>query len=1641
MNHAYKLCNGLYYLSSQQIAFIKVKNKLIDVVKVAIVAFLLIGANSDASATDKQYFSVPGGTIYYDPQGGQHFYEGMGGSQVGGYQASYWDAFLNAAKTSAGLLGMVVAMTGGANPAGALLTPSSSYLSGVVLPVGAGPQMDSNIAAHMMFWIGLMTFAVGIENHVYMARDYAFSGEEDDRNTFAIVATSEQGISPLLLQQVFYAGSPVRFYYRVSAPNIIEEEKTLLQTFGSMIYSVLSFSEPESIFDESNPLVNRLVAALRQRNVFMDLETIGGVDKPRKLMVVFHDLEQKQLPITLIYKATEGMEWLEGLLAKQFHRSYLLRKFGNYSGLEEDIRGNSSIQGFQLPTTKLESPLSPDWLQLVVEWLEDESNWIYPKSQASSQEIFTGLAGPEYKEVCPAEGICATHSLPTEADEHGCLAFDLNGLTYYLPADLRVPDSTASETHCAALLPESTGKFALQTRTASNLRESYRKMYFDRMGKDLALMTTFALFRKAAWHMSQQSVASVGTYTPPHEAITAGDKVVPLLAPVSSRAAPATTGPLAAQTMASVPAVIPLVHVTGNVPFYMEGDISTIVDTRKVVTAYDLARQQMDKKTAWTAAVPKVETVSAATSLGELSEKEPKPDALLNEDQLSPVESSPSSVSSEEGDIVTPICECEDDTINIASSDVSALSTRPEPGVQRHGDFTLKIKQVRNPDRFKPSGYEGNRKEFRNIGRVEAPQMTVVGFLVNKDWELLQERRDPEPLKWTELVETVVRPEFLRLQLHRLSERKLDPVHRVFVRAMEVHPKHLRSAARHMVIRLIAESKVEEKFISDNDEKTGVYAGFTDTATARIAAAVVSLNSEKEEPFGSYRSFYSGGLKKLRMFSPFEQTNIIARNQVLFDLVMKYVHERPGQPIDDFELKSIALGSWPQSLNYLQTELTEVRHRQEKAIRIEKEKKFNDLARRQYMENHPDMGEAYIDEAGEDFMEVLAKVTDINEAWVEADLTQKMKQEVYEGVACHGVLQQDMAHALHAYPDAIKILNQVKNDKHRSREDGFAQLDSDLDTDVRLMRTMMSEIYREKLIEHFLKHKSRKFDLDESALKRILESYRDRQLANRLKDFKAQDKSNGARRLAEMLDARVYERKAFEDTGGLNGANLDQRSLAIMRSYYDLSKGTKEEREFALKFLRNSIGFENLYASLERWIYREKFAIDDLFSQAKLLAEEVRTRILEDRGELKTQSFEEEQKAKEEAAGLKRAGKRKGHNHSRIKIQPTAGEPTDVVVASMQSLGASIETAAPRQETDAEKRMREFKGRGKKKTPLVDLDSALKVAAEEIENGTHWKVVVETRVRRMIREAIMVSSDPQWHSNDIPKCAPKDLMDFGTRRHGWDEEKLQMAKRFKAIAFEKVVAGKSDKTGAAARFLKATMQFLNKQSILQRVREQTVTHWISKLKDHGYLVLEPGEEFNYMNFVQKNMGDPMVQWYLDMVHKVVEDEYTKAIGIFEDIKQLTKTRYPLAGVPADFGKKPVEDFKEGARGSNEKGCTRLVRLESILYTFHEVNPWLEKASPFAKIFDLWKNNSRIQNVNDPGPLRKHYDEAKRLWGEGQTLSQYKMSEQRWREVDGVLEDLKHLVEACDGAYTAVDVTADNEEIIDGKVKKVTPEEG
>lgn len=1618
-------------------------------------AIFLTGVNFEVFANQKLFLSVPGGTMYCDPQGGRYFYEGLCEHQVSSYHTSYWDTVNSAIQTSIGLLAMVVGMTMG-NPAGVVIAPTASYFSRIILPPGGAMPLESNIAAHMMFWISAMMLYGNIKEHVHLASNYAFPGEDDNKYTFTILATSEKGISPLLIQPIFSTTTPFRFFYRISAPSIIDEETSLIRQYTSAVYYTLPFTTPALLFDESNPLVNRLVAALRQRNVYMELElfyadaqgvhdafnsyTLPGIrEQGRLVRVVFYDQGQARLPRVVTFTAPDDINWIEDLLSIHFHHSYVLNKHGVYAINANEPETNLSSSAFRagLVNKRFDSPLSPDWLQHIAGWLENESNWDFSKDSHGGP--YPGQAGPEYRDECDNEGQCISHYLASEPDENGCLALGLNGLIYYLPGNLANPLISAqpSGSHCFALLPGSTGLFAQQTYFSSNLRNNHRLLYFDKLGKDLTVTGLLALFGKAMRHIAQQSVSGgVAVAEPPPlpgvESVAPGSvssgTLLPIVAAVTELQAPVT--------------------LTGHSVETPPAEISKSVDATSMVTAQGLTltlRQEVLPMVLM-AVTTHEKTTHEKTTHEPVSSDEPDgvvermstSEESLTED--SPTETSPTeeevtpslddilaasegggSESEDSEDLNLSLYSQDEDSISIVSG-VSVFTALPQTETYVHGSLTFGISQSRFWKQFKP-GDNDNIQEFRARGRFEAAQMTVVGHLVNRGWEAVDSGETLEPLGWKTFVESVMEPEFERLRIKSLpSERDRKHLHRLYDSAIKIYGHNYRSAARYIVIYLAAEAKALEKFNTD----TEVFAGSSDSATARIAATVVSLNSLKEEPFGSYRSFLSSSIRQMRMFSSLEQDDAISRYSALFALLGEYAHGRSGQPVNDYEFKSIVLGSWPQSREHLQTELKEVRRRQEESVKVEVGRKLTILARKAFAEarqsDNPGFREADIDEKSEEYQDIYKNVKSVHQDQVEGELMQQVEKEVELGVANYGLLQQDIVHHLHYFPDMIEILDEVKKSRHLTRKDEFANLDSDHDSDIRQMRNLMPQIYKELLIKHIWKHHLKgRFDLDDRELRHILGRYRDSQQALRVEGFRRMsNKKDKVKHLADLLDARESEKTVLESS-----PIFDKQSLAVMKSYYDLSSGEGGDPEFSRQFLEGSQGLDELYAGLEKWGHAETYDIDDLVAQAENLAFEVKERAREARSK-KDKVVEKTNKDNSESE-FRRGNKKRRVFRRSLKIEPIKEKRTEQElvkgrersqtgqVVSSDSLESQVTV-----ESDAERRLRELPKRlpkkhaQKRKTPISDLEPELRLAARDIEGGMYWKDVVEVRARRMTREAILVSKDEKWHSHDIPKFDSSELMDFPQPDPLWNPEQLQIAKRLKKMAFEKVVKSKTaDKDGAHPRLLQATMQFLNRQSIIQRVREQTVTFWILPLLKHGYITLEPGEEINYTNFVNKDQSDPMVQWYLDKMHEVVESEYTQAIKLFEDIQCLTKMRSRHVGLPDTYGKKPVESFVEGGKGTHEKAQTRLVRLESILYTYRVVNPWYERAMPYHKIFDQWKNNSRLKQVDDAGPLLEHYEVVKQLRVEGQVLEQYKMPEQRWREVAQVLNSLDRLVKACD----------------------------
>ena len=1594
--------------------------------------------------------------MYCDPQGGQHFYEGLYSHQVASYHTSYLDTFNQALLISTGLSAVVAGI--------AMITPVK--------------------ATRAMFWSSLALLYGNLKEHASLAYNYAFPGEEDDKNVFSILVTSEKGISPLLIHQVFYAGPPMRFFYRISAFGFITSgEKSPDNQDAPTIYQALPFSSSASRFDESNPLVNRLVTALRKRNVYMELEVLYSDDdgqhnvfsneflsgfegQQRLVRVIFYSQEQSWQPKIVTFTAPDGMDWIESLLSTHFYNSYIMSRYDGLSRFENTPEAHSAADAgwAGMANKKFDSPLSPDWLQHIVDWLEYEPHWTFPANDSAGSRI---QAGPGYRRECDAEGGCTSRYLSPEPDENGCLTLELDGLTYYLPGNLANPFVTAQPpgNYCHALLPESTGLFARKTYSSSNLKNNHRKLYFDKLGKDLTVMGMIVLFGNVVRLIVQQP-ARGGPETQPLP-LPGTESTFPVPAssvPVVSTVVPTVTTSQAPTTSAVRPVVIPPIYYTTRRPCFVPADISEYVDVSSLVTARRLTVRQMSARAALqlktkAEGTGRVETLTPdnvkekATVVQEVVIVEKDGEAVSPElslassteslemgstpsldDILVALENESSEASNSE-DMMLSFSQ--DDTASSVS--ILSLSTLTMPVTETVGDLTYKIHQLRTRKQFTPGAGDIDVKKFRNRGRKEAAEMTVVGHLVNRGWEAATTDTKLEALGWEELVDNVIRPEFSRLGIKHLPpDSEMKNLHRIYSNAIRFHPGSFTGAARHIMIQLVVNSKTLEKFEADRE----VFTGFSDSATARIVAAIVSLNSLEEEPFGSYRSFLTGTIKRMRMFSPIEQINIIASNQELFSLVDQYVHERRGMDIIDYELKSIALGSWPQSRDHLETELREVERRKAKAIRMGVDKELEILARNEFSRIKQEGGiectETDIDESSDEYQALLERLKPVNEQQVRGELMDKLDKEVELGEARYGVLQQNMAHALRYFPETIEILKEIQNSLQGTRIDAFAQLESDLDSDVRLMMRLMKGTYKEMLIKYIWKHNLGllgKFDFNEQEARHILEKYRDVQLTSRHAEFKRQRPTIKARQLAGLLDTRETERADMEVS-----RDFDLISLRAMMSYFDLSGTTDEEHAFAVQFLQHSPALDSLKLCLETFIYAEKFDIEDLVLQAQNLFEEVKGRIqvvrqYKDRMEARSQkeqtpedgvqresrlhkSMRKLYKVKEELgddSGLE--GKVSSSDREK-KVKKGSGE-YKVHQASLRGILEQDKKNAVEKnvvlvgETVEQHQQGPVAGIKQSISLTTELNPAAVYAAERVRIDQDWKKTIRMLMKRYTRNALLSTMDPEWYQHNVPKAKAKAKQSDTPKKSklihpDWSREEMELAQRLEVILREKVDTRKgkdSDKT--VKRLLPSTMQLTTRINVVRSMIPGILKQVLIPLQELGHIQLEEGETID-LSLMILDKDNPVSVWYHQQVAEVVAEEMNYMMQIVGKMREQFIINRPQAAVSEDFGVKPLEDI---VSGSGEKAFV-MSRLASVEYVAEQVLPWMVKAGLLTNEYGLWAltdaGGTFIRKTFDQEQYRQFMERAKQMIAKAD-FHRYKMPEARWREVSGLLMEVGNIV--------------------------------
>ena len=342
------------------------------------------------------------------------------------------------------------------------------------------------------------------------------------------------------------------------------------------------------------------------------------------------------------------------------------------------------------------------------------------------------------------------------------------------------------------------------------------------------------------------------------------------------------------------------------------------------------------------------------------------------------------------------------------------------------------------------------------------------------------------------------------------------------------------------------------------------------------------------------------------------------------------------------------------------------------------------------------------------------------------------------------------------------------------------------------------------------------------------------------------------------------------------------------------------------------------------------------------------------------------------------------------------------------------------------------------KTPVQQLDPMVRSSAAEIAGGQDWKQVVEQRIRRYARTIIFSSQATNWYDMDIP-FTEKELGSADGLPEGvqWDDNQKLIARRLKAIAYERVqstaykVDDSASKKGIVKktrRLLKASMSLVNKNIATAEVRRQGLMLFIRPLVSSGYIQLGGQYAVNIMNWNRSGEDgdlarkDLVAQWYHKAVTEIMDSEYQQVIKLLKDMKNHVEHYYTKAKLPEDYGNKPVEDFFEGPAKSAKKGEFRLVRLNSIQYSLEQVSTWLDDAQGVATVFDQWKsqmaiNKSSARLVQDVkvsvDPLRSHYQEAQQLLVAGHKLERYKMSEKRWEEVSLVIEALENLVKTLD----------------------------
>ncbi len=895
---------------------------------------------------------INSGTLVFDAMGDQTFYEHTALGEVEKYHQSYYSSLSGAIKT-----GIIISA----------LSLSMGKTVRLGLDALGLENMASSLPVSGFFFAGMTTAAVILHNLglAWETYEYMMLTSEDDRRSFQSIVMTEATFSPLLVHRIYgLISDPI--FYRISPLPAIEHNE--IPSGHGMHDSFV-----------------KLDRALRKRRKYVELEPLGEVcplsatncsetQASRKLKARFYSLHDSSeaMPKEVIFKASDRLVWVEGLLL--CHNSLQKPNDGIFEyasdlddGFESGNVTDSEYCDYRKtlePQSEYDSPLSPDWIYLLVEYLDSDTNWVIPQPEnetvSESDKPGIELDGSAAEDVeCPATE-CTTRKIDVTRDSNGCLSLNLNGAVYYLPGDLIDGRSRGQSGYCHAVLNKAEGSFALATHSAHNRWKAKTQLIIDTWIREGYVSLGLSLLGSVSAggyfgyknYGRQSGSTDVVPYSASHNQ--------PLIhAPPPSMSHHSLVG-TEIQASRAHPLVLlsftrSVTPASGSTFFILQPWMDWSAGEAQEPIISEMFEENTGEGTSTTLAIADVAIESDRDDDDEVSTT---PDLLDNKDiNLQPVTGSDSS----EG-LYTDLFEEEESQEEERSVlDVSSQSSVEFPRDQLETDNTSAVESAtsayslsykfqqhrqREPAHFHISSDEKNslsNKEIRRRTRElseDAVRSTVMAYLVMTD--LRCEGEIPEVLStWEDLMERVVKPEMKRLKVDMPDKLGLKRIQQSYKTAAEhFNPEEtskrtqytLTRMAHWMMIEYVAHRFSLQKFKNDRTE----YKGRIFDDTARIAASVITINSLKQEPHYVYRRQYMLFFEELRLFSKEETERLIQHYQGHFKELRRTAYGAQNiAPFREYELKAMALKVWPQSREYIEGELENL-----EKIRI---KKLSDL--------------------------------------------------------------------------------------------------------------------------------------------------------------------------------------------------------------------------------------------------------------------------------------------------------------------------------------------------------------------------------------------------------------------------------------------------------------------------------------------------------------------------------------------------------------------------------------------------------------------------------------------------------------------------------------------------------------------------